>query len=153
PGSLAFDSTTGTLYVSIIAGGSGNTIAVVNANTCNAKKTSGCGQTPATVTVPGLVGNVALDTATHTLYIGDASEGPVSFINTATCNGTNIAGCTQTPATTATSGNNVTVDPANHSVYVTDGVDGTLSVFNGATCNAINTSGCGQTAGPFVGHG
>jgi len=117
------------------------------------QKTSGCGQTPATVTVPGLVAQVALDTATHTLYIGDASEGPVSFINTATCNGTNTAGCTQTPTTTATSGDNITVDPANHSVYVTDFVDGTLSVFNGATCNAGNTSGRGQTAGPFIGPG
>ena len=159
-GGFAFDPTTGTLYAPI-GGGSENTIAVVNANTCNATKTSGCGQTPATITVPGAtfndaVGqgmNVVLDTATHTLYIGDANEGPVSFINTATCNGTNTSGCSQTPVATATNGDTLTIDPANHTVYVTDFVDGTLSVFNGATCNAGNTSGCGQTAGPFVGPG
>ena len=154
---VVLDPTTGTLYVPI-AGGSENTIAVVNAKTCNAKNISGCGQTPATVTVPGATfnaaagqaANVALDTATHTLYVGDANEGPVSFINTATCNGGNTSGCSQTPVTTATSGDTLTIDPANHSVYVTDFVDGTLSVFNGATCNAGNTSGCSQTAGPFV---
>ncbi|PYJ72680.1 MAG: hypothetical protein DME75_03960 [Verrucomicrobia bacterium] len=36
PASMAFDPTTGTLYAVIAAGGAGNTIAVVNANTCNA---------------------------------------------------------------------------------------------------------------------
>ena len=49
---MAFDPTTSTLYVTI-TGGAENTIAVVNASTCNAKKTSGCGQTPA-VTVATL---------------------------------------------------------------------------------------------------
>jgi len=43
---MAFDPTTSTLDVTI-TGGAENTIAVVNASTCNAKKTSGCGQTPA----------------------------------------------------------------------------------------------------------
>ena len=87
---MAFDPTTSTLYVTI-AGGTENTIAVVNANTCNARNTSGCGQTPAVVTVPGATfnddsgqaSNIVLDTANHTLYIGDAEEGPVSFLDTA----------------------------------------------------------------------
>jgi YVTN family beta-propeller protein len=153
---MAFDPTTGTLYVTII-GGTENTIAVVNANTCNARNTSGCGQTPAVVTVPGAIydddsgiaSNIVLDTADHTLYIGDAAEGPVSFLDTASCNGTNTSGCSQTPTTSATNGDDLTIDHTNHSVYVTNFIDATLSVFDSATCNAGNTSGCGQTAGPF----
>src|SRR6266849_5491681 len=80
---MAFDPTTGTLYMTINSG-TANTIAVVNANTCNNRNTSGCGQTPASVTVPGHVfptinpngqaANLALDTATHALYVGDADE-------------------------------------------------------------------------------
>jgi YVTN family beta-propeller protein len=154
---MAFDPTTSTLYVTI-AGGAQNTIAVVNGKTCNAKNISGCGQTPATVMVPGATfnnasgnaSNLALDTATDTLYIADANDGPVSILNTATCNGTNTPGCSQTPLTTATNGDSLTIDHTNHSVYATDFVDGTLSVLNGATCNAGDTSSCGQTAGPFV---
>jgi YVTN family beta-propeller protein len=157
PAFMAFDPTTGTLYVTII-GGTENTIAVVNANTCNARNRSGCGQTPAVVTVPGATfsddsgqaSNIVLDTASHTLYIGDAAEGLVSFLDTATCNGTNTSGCSQTPTTTATNGDSLTIDHTNHSVYVTNFIDATLSVFDSATCNAGNTSGCGQTAGPFL---
>jgi DNA-binding beta-propeller fold protein YncE len=157
---MAFDPSTGTLYTTLI-GGTGNTIAVVNANTCNARNTSGCGQTPAVVTVPGATwnddfgqaSNIVLDTADHTLYIGDAAEGPVSFLDTATCNGTNTSGCSRTPTTTATNGDSLTIDHTNHSVYVTNLVDGTLSVFDSASCNAGNTSGCSQTAGPFPNYG
>jgi DNA-binding beta-propeller fold protein YncE len=157
---MAFDPTTSTLYVTI-TGGTENTIAVVNANTCNARNTSGCGQTPAVVTVPGATfsddtgqaSNIVLDTATHTLYIGDAAEGLVSFLDTATCNGTNTSGCSQTPTTTSTNGDTLTIDHTNHSVYVTNFVDATLSVFDCANCNAGNTSGCGQTAGPYPNYG
>jgi DNA-binding beta-propeller fold protein YncE len=155
---MAFDPTTGTLYA-VITGNAGNTIAVVNANTCNARNTSGCGQTPASVTVPGTlvptinpegnVANLVLDTATHALYVGDADEGPVSFVNTAICNGTNTAGCSQTLVTAAAHGDSIGIDRSNHSVYATNLNDGTLSVFNGASCNPGNTSGCGQAAGPF----
>ena len=158
PAFMAFDQTTGTLYA-VIIGNAGNTIAVVNANTCNARNTSGCGQTPASVTVPGTlvptinpegnVANLVLDTATHALYVGDADEGPVSFVNTAICNGTNTAGCSQMLVTAAAHGDSIVIDRSNHSVYATNFNDGTLSVFNGASCNPGNTSGCGQAAGPF----
>lgn len=153
---MAFDPSTGTLYATLI-GGTENTIAVVNANTCNTRDTSGCDQTPTLVTVPGVTfnddfgqaSNIVLDAATHTLYIGDANVGPVSFLDTATCNGTNTSGCSQTPTTMATNGDSLTIDHTNHSVYVTNFIDATLSVFDSANCNAGNTSGCGQTAGPF----
>jgi DNA-binding beta-propeller fold protein YncE len=150
---MAFDPTTSTLYVTITSGAE-NTIAVVNEKTCNAKNISGCGQTPAIVMVPGSTfnnalgnaSNLALDTATDTLYIGDANDGPVSILNTATCNGTNTSGCSHTPMTTATNGDGVGIDHTNHSVYVTDAVDQLMSVFNGATCNATSQSNCSTAA-------
>ncbi len=155
PIALAFDHTTGTLYVTDGLkrnGDDGNTIAVLNGRTCNARDTSGCGQLPAAiVTVPGVFFNqefgtlavLALDPSNHTLYAGDANDGPVSMVNTATCNAMNTSGCTQTPSTMA-NGDGIAIDYSNQSVYVTNFNDGTVSVFNGATCNATTQSDCTQ---------
>jgi len=84
---ITFDPTTGTLYVTDGLkrnGDDGNTIAVLNGNTCNARDTSGCDQRPvAFVTVPGVFSNqeteavsvITLDPSNHTLYAGDANDG------------------------------------------------------------------------------
>jgi DNA-binding beta-propeller fold protein YncE len=150
---LLFDQTTSTLYVTnalTATGDPGNTITVLNGKTCNAKNTSGCGQTGATVTVPGvLISDVAaalmaLDTATHSLYVGDANEGAVSIINTGICNGTNMSGCSLPAIVTSTNGDTITIDPANHSIYVGQFVNDLVFVFDGTTCNATNTSKCSQ---------
>ena len=103
-----------------------NKITVLDTRTCNAGNTSGCNQMPvATVTVPGPLNNndtgnlsaMALDATTHTLYVGDAHDGPASMINTATCNAMNTTGCTQTP-TTMVNGDQITLDSSTHSVYI-----------------------------------
>ena len=86
---------------------------------------------------------LALDASNHTLYAGDANDGPVSMVNTATCNALNTSGCRQTPSTMA-NGDAVAIDYSNHSVYVTNFNDDTVSVFNGATCNATTQSDCTQ---------
>jgi len=148
---IVFDSTTSTLYVPIVDG-NGNTIAVLNTEACNAKNTSGCGQTPAITTVPGsffaadfsVLALITLDTATHSLYVGDGNDGPFSIVNTAICNGTNTSGCSQPAIVTSTNGDSITVDPINHSIYVGQFPNGLVSVFDGTTCNATNTSGCSQ---------
>jgi DNA-binding beta-propeller fold protein YncE len=152
---ITFDQTSGTLYVTnglTATGDDGNTITVLNGRTCNARNTSGCGQTPAaTVTVPGVLFNqetgafsiLGLDASNHTLYAGDANEGPISMVNTATCNAMNTSGCNQTPTTMA-NGDATAIDYSNHSVYVTNANDQTVSVFNGATCNATTQSDCTQ---------
>ena len=147
PGPLyaVLDPTTDTIYTTIPGPNfDQNTVAVVNGATCNATNTSGCGQTPAVVTLPSTPIGLALDTATHTLYVGYVNEAPVSIINTATCNATNTSGCGQTPVQTAAGGDTMTIDYANHGVYVSDFADSLIRVFNGTTCNAGNTSGCGQ---------
>ncbi|PYI74322.1 MAG: hypothetical protein DMF08_00180 [Verrucomicrobia bacterium] len=109
---LAFDPTTDTIYATLRGPDfDNNTVAVINGATCNATNTSGCGQTPATVTVPGaVVFGLALDTAMHTLYVGDENMGPVSIIDTASCNATNTSGCGQTPVQTSAGGDTITID-------------------------------------------
>ena len=152
---LTFDPATRTLYVTNALTpdyDENNTITVLDTRTCNAGNTSGCNQMPvATVTVPGPLFNndtnifsaMALDAITHTLYVGDAHDGLVSMINTATCNAMNTSGCSQTPTTMA-NGDAITLDPPTHSVYATD-IDGHLiSVFSNTNCNSTDQSGCAQ---------
>ena len=66
PGPPAIDTATQTLYVPF--GNSANRVAVVNAATCNATDTSGCGQAPAVVKVGQGTFNLAVNTATDTVY-------------------------------------------------------------------------------------
>ena len=152
---LTFDPATRTLYVTNALTpdyDENNTITVLDTRTCNATNTSGCNQMPvATVTVPGPLFNndtnifsaMALDAITHTLYVGDAHDGLVSMINTATCNAMNTSGCSQTPTTMA-NGDAITLDPPTLSVYATD-IDGHLiSVFSNTNCNSTDQSGCAQ---------
>jgi DNA-binding beta-propeller fold protein YncE len=98
---------------------------------------------------------VALDAATHTIYVanGNNDDGPnaggntVSVIDARHCNAQDVSRC-KGPWPTITVGNlpaGVAVDQKTNTVYVTNTGDNTVSVFNGATCNALNTSGCGQT--------
>ena len=89
---------------------------------------------------------MALDSTTHTLYVGDARYGAVSMINTATCNATNTGGCNQV-ATTSTNGDSITLDTASHSVYIINNPElnnSQMSVVNNLTCNSTNQSGCSQ---------
>jgi YVTN family beta-propeller protein len=150
PQNATFDPATSTVYV---ANANDNTLSVVDARTCNAHVTVGCGQPPPTVAAGSGSNFVGIDDATHTLYVADPNSDTVSVIDAATCNARVTSGCRQTPATlTVGQGpTGVAVDPVTDTVYVTNsgpGVDGTgntVSVINGATCNAGHTAGCGQT--------
>ena len=158
PGPPALNPVTRTLYVP--DGATGNRVAVVNAATCNATDTSGCGQAPAVVKVGQCTFEVAISAVTDTVYApsaGSAASGctsghTVSVINGATCNGTDHSGCGHLAATARVGPRPVgaAVDDATHSVYVINNADGdlpgTVSVLNGATCNGTETAGCG---GPF----
>ncbi len=97
---------------------------------------------------------VAVDAATHTIYVGNGNnaDGPnaggdtVSVIDDRQCNAQDVARC-KGPWPAITVGDlpaGVAVDQKTDTVYVTDFGDGTVSVFNGATCNATDTSGCRQ---------
>ena len=150
PNTPVINTATQTVYVSY--GSNANRVAVVNAATCNAARTAGCGQTPAVVKVGAGTAVLAVSAATDTIYAPNSgssfSGDTMSVINGATCNGTSHSGCSHLAATvTVGSGPyGVTVDDRTHTVYVANNADGdspgTVSVINGATCNGTDTAGC-----------
>jgi DNA-binding beta-propeller fold protein YncE len=164
PDAVAVDGPARTVYVANAGTGSSGTVSVINAATCNATDSAGCG-TLATLHVPGgNPGDIAVNAATGTLYVATlTSSGPnlISVFNAATCNATNTAGCGQAPAVLSIgdsggaqfgSALTLAIDQATNTVYATNVVTDTVPyggdsvyVINGATCDAANTTGCGQT--------
>ncbi len=135
----------------------GNSVYAINGATCDAANLTGCGQTPATVTIasnPPVGSNpwgIAVDQATDTIYTANIADGEhpgtVSVINGATCNGQDTGGCGQTPATAPAGfgANGIAIDHRSHRVYVTNIQDTSVSVIDGAACNGQDTSGCSRT--------
>jgi DNA-binding beta-propeller fold protein YncE len=159
PDGLAVDQATSTVYV---ANSGNDTVSVINAAACNARRRSGCAQPAATIHAGPDPAGVAVDQATDTVYVTDAGGNRVSVINGATCNARRHSGCGQTPRTVRVGVGpfGIAVDQATDSVYVTspgaNDLGDTVSVIDGATCNGTHHSGCGQTAptvkvstGPF----
>ena len=152
PNTPVINTATRTLYVSY--GSNANRVAVVNTATCNATRTSGCGQTPAVVKVGTGTAVLAVSTATNTIYAPNSgtsfSGHTMSVINGATCNGATHSGCSRLAATvTVGSGPfGVAVNDRTHTVYVVNNAfgdsPGTVSVINAATCNGTTTAGCGR---------
>ena len=129
----------------------GDSVSVINGATCDAANTSGCGQTPATITAGNNPGGIAVDPTTNTVYTANLADGElagtVSVINGATCNSANFTGCGQTPQTVPVGfgAAGVAIDRSTHRVYVTNDEDASVSVINENTCNGTNTTGCDQT--------
>ena len=143
---LAVDPATDTIYVGSF---DDNTVSVINGATCNGTHTSGCGQVPPTVKVGAFPDGLAVDRATHTVYVSNGAETTVSVIDGSTCNATDNSGCSQTPATVDVGGNPVelAVDEATHTVYVPvqlGDVFGFVAMIHTASCNGSDTSGCSQ---------
>ena len=165
PGGIAVNTATGTLYVATLTSSGPNLISVLNAATCNATHTTGCGQAPAVLKVGDSGGaqfgsalSLAVDQATNTVYATNVVTNTAPFggdsvyvINGATCDAATTSGCGQTPATVKAGFNpwGIAVDQATDTIYTANIADGehpgTVSVINGATCNGTDHSGCGQT--------
>ena len=140
----------------------GDTVSVINAATCNARRRTGCGQAPATVTVGSAPLGVAANPVTNTVYVtnfGDFAGDTVSVINGAACNGVQHSGCGQAPAsvTVGAAPWGLAIGQAANTIYVANNYGGdspaSLSVINGATCDGTNTSGCGKTPPAIAGIG
>jgi DNA-binding beta-propeller fold protein YncE len=146
----AINPATQTMYVSY--GASASKVAVVNAATCNAQHTSGCGQPPAVVSVGTGTAILAVSTATDTIYGPGSGGDTVAVINGATCNGTDHTGCGRLAATVKVGPGpfGAAVSDRTHTLYVANNANGdspgTVSVINSATCNGTVTTGC---SGPF----
>ena len=135
----------------------GNGVYVIDGPTCDATNTTGCGQTPATVTIaanPPIGSNpwgIAVDQATDTIYTANIADGEhpgtVSLINGAICNGQNTSDCGQTPGTAPAGFGTVgiAVDQATNRVYATNTEDTSVTTFSGNTCNGTTAHGCDRT--------
>ncbi|HEX4521320.1 MAG TPA: YncE family protein [Gaiellaceae bacterium] len=142
PTGIAVNSTTATIYV---GNGTTGTLSLIDGQTCNARNTIGCGQQVTAVTAGTDPIGVAVDEATNTVYVVNAS-GAVAVVNGRRCDAANRSGCRVEPATVRVGEfpQFLAVDSKTHTIYVANGVSNTVSVIDGRTCNATTTSGCGR---------
>jgi DNA-binding beta-propeller fold protein YncE len=158
---LAFNQATNTIYASNVFNTGpfspppflGDSIYVIDGAICDAANTTGCDQTPATVST-GTNTNpwgIAVDEATNTIYTANIADGErpgtASVINGHTCNGQDTSGCNQVPTTISAGFGSVgvAIDRTTHNVYIVNNEDTSVSVIGGATCSSQNTTECDQT--------
>ena len=153
PQALASDPSTGTVYAADFSAG---TISVVNPSICNAIVTKGC-RAEAQISAVGSAPNgVAVDTATHTVYVANQGNNTVSVLNASRCSAFDVSGCASPSATVhvGSGPTGIAVDQATDSVYVANNSGNTVSVIDGVTCNATRQKGCmGITATISAGDG
>jgi YVTN family beta-propeller protein len=152
PFGVTLDPANNTLYVT---NANDNTISMINAATCRAEHTAGCGEAPPTAAVGTFPVAVAVERHSHTIYIANNNEPTVSMINGATCNATDISGCKDPRVTLRVPGgpDGLAVNQKTDTLFVSNNGPGdstaranTVSVVDASTCNAVKTSGCGQQA-------
>ena len=149
---IAVDGDSNTGYV---ANGSDGRVTVLDGATCNARVHSGCAGPHPSVRVGSLPSHLALDPASHTLYVSnegaDAPGHTLSMINTQTCNAHGLSGCAGMQRTARTGGapDGLVLDTRRHTLYVSNGADTTVSVVDTSSCNAVRATTC-ETLGPVV---
>jgi DNA-binding beta-propeller fold protein YncE len=91
PDAVAVNAATHTVYA---ANSDDDTVSVLNAASCNAAVTSGCGALPSRLLRTGRSPQwVTVDQATGTLYGPNADDGTISVLDGASCNATVSGGC------------------------------------------------------------
>jgi DNA-binding beta-propeller fold protein YncE len=105
-------------------------VSMINGATCNATRTSGCGQNPPTFTTGNGPGDVGIDQAADIIYVVNTGDYSVTVINGAACNATDTSGCPRTPPAIQVGGFPlaVAVSQATHTAYITNGNDNNVSV-------------------------
>jgi YVTN family beta-propeller protein len=144
PQAVTVDPSTNTVYT---ANFNDNTVSVSDADSCNAEVTTGCRNAPPAARVGSEPEGLAVDEATHSLYVADLGSNTLSVIDTTGCDAATTHGCGQRMATVhvGSQPTGLAIDPQTHSLYVTDAGGSTVSVIDTATCSAVVQSGCGQT--------
>ncbi len=115
PGALATDEAVHTAYV---PNNGDNAVSMIDTSRCNAHRSAGCTQKSPQFTGGQIPSAVAVDPATHTVYVandGASGTGTVSVINDRTCNAENQAGCAaeQTLVVPGGEPDGIQVNPAN----------------------------------------
>jgi DNA-binding beta-propeller fold protein YncE len=92
---------------------------------------------------------IALDPATHTLYVGNVTAPTLTLYDARTCSPQRPSGCA-TAIATARVGNtpvSLAIDRHTGTAYVSNLGEGTVSLFDATTCNATNVTGCNRRSG------
>jgi DNA-binding beta-propeller fold protein YncE len=159
PVAAAVNPLTHTVYVANQGTGSTGTVSVVDADTCNATDSAGCGSSQTLQVLGGNPDDIEVDAATDTVYVATrtaAGSNVLSVFNAATCDASNTTGCSQTPATLSLGDSGgwllqLAVDQATNTIYATNittvgdsFVGSSVYVFNGASCDAGHKYGCSQ---------
>jgi YVTN family beta-propeller protein len=121
PRGVAIDPANETLYVADVAD---KTVAILDASTCRASDTSGCGQTPKFVSVGTSPDAIAISPDDRTVYVANLDDNTVSLIDTSACNSQHLAASCTVPAPILQVGHgpsSFAFDPSTHTVYVTNG--------------------------------
>jgi DNA-binding beta-propeller fold protein YncE len=155
PDGVVLDTASQTLYV---AETGANAVAVLDAATCSAQVTTGCGGPHPAVTVDSRPTRIALDQATDTVFAASRETDRVAVIDGQACNAANTAGCSTPVATISVAQPTgdvrhpitIAVDEHANLVYLTDVVDSDIVVLNGATCNGQVTRGCTRRIGALI---
>jgi DNA-binding beta-propeller fold protein YncE len=150
PGPPVLDTATHTLYAPFGSLINSNRVAVINAATCNAQNSTGCGQHPASVRVGHDTFLIALSQATNTIYAPSTDRGTVELINGARCNASDHSACrVATSVRVGPAPSAVAVNDATHTVYVSNSVfgdsPGTVSMIKSDTCNGARIRGCDRS--------
>src|SRR4051812_31420916 len=156
------------MYVATVSrDGSRDRVLVFDTRTCNASRSTGCGQRPEHLRIAdgsdaGSTMDLALNQRTNTVYVTRVTFSvpfggqTVYVIDGATCDAADTSGCGRTPATVRLGATffgdagplGVAVVEATDTIYtanISDGEGpGSVSVIDGAVCNGRVTSGCGQ---------
>ena len=140
------DAGTNTVYVPEFAEPS-TTLAVIDGRACNAGTTSGCGQTPARVTVGAIPAVAVFDATTRTVYVENELDRNVSVVDATRCNAQDTTGCAQTPPTIqvgAFPNSNLVIDQATRTLFVSNTGSDTISAVDIRDCHAGDASGCAR---------
>jgi len=112
-------------------------VSVIDGSTCNGKVTSGCGQNQVSVSAGApttefsLGRAIAVDQATHIVYVPVIGDSDVAIINGNACHAGHTNGCRASilPLRMGGFGPFATVDPFSGTVYVGNNGDGDFSLF------------------------
>jgi YVTN family beta-propeller protein len=142
PTGIALNPSTNTIYV---GNGTTGTLSLINGKTCNARNTSGCGQHVTAVTAGTDPIGIAVDKATNTVYVANAS-GTVAVVNGRKCDAANRSGCHVEPKSVRVGSNPqfLAVSEKTNTIYVANSGSDSVSVLDGRTCSAASKAGCGR---------
>jgi YVTN family beta-propeller protein len=141
PQFLALDTATRTLYVT---NEGSNTISVIDARTCNARRKAGCRRPLASIPVGPAPFALAVNPRTSSIYVTTLGAPTVAIVDGRTCNAATTNGCRRRPATVnvGETPGGIAVNTRTNTVYVTGESSHDVSILDGRTCNARTTSGC-----------